>query len=204
MFLLVLLACAADNDLAFTCPETTEEVAPDDASALGFSADDALAALGTSQELSVAWQISYGPTSGDFSVDLTPNGAPLLVDTGDPSAPYGTCRVGSSLRVPLTLDLVLDGGGIVASLDGALDAWALDDLGWGTAEDTLVTPTGDFAAEANAAVSGSDATRVVESWEISLAGTGSGGEAWLIYRFEDSDSGGVGTLLAGTWGDAVW
>ncbi|MDP2313375.1 MAG: hypothetical protein Q8P41_10750 [Pseudomonadota bacterium] len=203
MLLFLLLACQ-NHEIVYNCPVTTSVTAPDDTSALGFSADDARALVADDQTLQVEWDsMTYGRTADTFHVTVASAGDPVLAESTEGNVP-GACRVGTSMQVPLTLEISALDGGLVETVDGRIDAWSLDELTWGMADYAEVTVEGDFAAEADAAVQAQRADTEVTRWRFVLGGSLTGGLVDLEYEWEDERSQGIAVLLQGTWGDASW
>lgn len=203
MLLLALLACGSNNMFVITCPETTEVIAPSDDTALGFSPAEARALVPADQTLAVRWDgITHGPTEETFTVALSPAGDPLLVEKQEGNVP-DHCRLDSSIRVPLSVEISAFGGDLVGTFPGQIDAWSLDELSWGMSDHADVTLTGEFVEEADTAVQEQRPDTEVTRWRFVLGGTPTGGEVDLEYEWKDERSQGIAVLLWGTWGDAV-
>ncbi|MES2644404.1 MAG: hypothetical protein V4850_33265 [Myxococcota bacterium] len=200
--LFLAMACGSNQMFSITCPETTAVIAPSDGSALGFSPADARALVPDEQSLAVRWdEESYGPTEETFTVAVSPVGDPLRVDKEEGDVP-DACRLGTSLRVPLSISVFAFDGGLIATFPGQIDAWSLDEVTWGMSDHADVTLTADFADEADAVAHDRFPGPAATNWRFRLWGTPTGGAVDLGYHRTDAGGTHVAGLLGGTWGDA--
>lgn len=142
------------------CEEIVSAVELDEATPLGFSANDVLAFAGGEHTVSLAWleaeNVSYGPESGrsEITIDVEPRGArfvdraPKAASDDGPVIAVGTpldgCRGSFEIDVRLSIDTA--GGALAETVDTVLEASGPDIAG-GQFSIDLAELMGSFQAE---------------------------------------------------------
>lgn len=202
---LLLAACggqSGENGFTVpTCPEASVPTTLDNNSA-GFSANDALAALGTTHDLDVSWgEFSYGPTATTFTVTIADPGTPELVEHLD-GREFLDCELGTSLRVPVTLTVSGDDGRIGGEFPGQVDAWAADptEIRFGLTETTGPDLDPTLVAEVSAWIRETEPDATLTDWHFDLGGTTAAGSVWLDVFYVTADKTVAQSVLNGGWG----
>lgn len=131
--LLLLVACDGAKDETFVphCDSTATDVALADPTALGWSAADALAALGNPHTEPVEYRASGLPAS-EVDISLTAAGTARFVDQESAPVPEGVpvadieVICDDYLAIDITLDAVSADGHLDQSWTGPLQAWSLE------------------------------------------------------------------------------
>jgi hypothetical protein len=109
---------SGENDLE-RCERPDRQNVDADDTTLGFSAEEALAAL--ARPVSVRWDAGeMAGTEDPVTMDVRIDGQVELVDFTEAREP---CDLGRELRIPVTADIDIGDGGIVVT-DARFDVWA--------------------------------------------------------------------------------
>lgn len=203
ILLVLLTGCggqSGENGEGGCEPELTATSSSD--ATLGFSAEDVAALLSEHLPISVTWdEMTQGDATTDIALDLALAGEPSIAEPGGETP---TCPEADRwLRVPVTMDVSLGGGQVVASGLTELDVGALDlarvhlSAGWDFPADL----SGDYADQFDAYFEAEYASRgfTLDSTWVVLADTWAEPTVDIEFQSTSSDAGSAATAWRGTW-----